>query len=61
MVLLWNIKSKDKGKNGKFDPLWLSIYEVAKRYEMNGCHLMNLDGKFMELCMLDQDLKHYFS
>lgn len=29
MVLMWNARSKDKGKYGKFDPLWLDPYLIA--------------------------------
>lgn len=28
LVLWWNVGSKDKGKYGKFNPLWLGSYEV---------------------------------
>lgn len=29
MVLMWNAKLGDKGKHGKFDPLWLGPYLVT--------------------------------
>lgn len=50
LVLLWNSRMEDKGKNGKFDPIWLGPYlihekwgedsyfiKVVRRYSGNSC------------------------
>ena len=28
MVLMWNARMEDKGKHGKFDPMWLGTYKI---------------------------------
>ena len=28
MVLMWNARLEDKGKHGKFDPIWLGPYII---------------------------------
>ena len=61
IVLMWNARLEDKGKHGKFDPIWLGPYSI---YDTNGedsYFLRNLAGDILELLVHGQFLKRYFS
>lgn len=32
LVLMWNARLEDKGKHGKFDPIWLGPYLIENAY-----------------------------
>ena len=57
MVLMWNDRLEDKGKHGKFDPIWLGPYCI---YDTNGedsYFLKDLNGGILELLVHGQFLK----
>lgn len=57
MVLMWNAKSKDKGKHGKFDALWLGTYLANNTHSEDSYFLQNLTGEIIELQVHGQFLK----
>jgi hypothetical protein len=61
MVLCWNARSEDKGKHGKFDPLWLGPFLVHANNGENLYFIKELIGNILELPVHGQFLKLYFS
>jgi len=45
LVLRWDTRREDKGKYGKFDPLWYGPFRITEVRENNTFHLENLDGE----------------
>lgn len=45
LVLKWDVRIEDKGKPGKFDPLWFRSFKDAKAKGNNTFLLENLEGK----------------
>ena len=60
LVLRWDTKREEKGKHGKFDPLWYRPYKITEARSNNTFMLENLDGEAIGLPMNGQYLKHYF-
>ena len=49
MVLLWNIGQEEKGKHGKFDPIWLGPYLILENKGEDSYYLKELSGYILEL------------
>lgn len=60
LVIRWDVRREDKGKHGKFDPLWFSPFNTAKAKGNNKFLLENLDGELFEFPINGKNLKHYF-
>ena len=60
LVLRWDTKREDKGKHGKFDPLWYGLYRISEAISNNTFILEYLDGESLQLPVNGQSLKHYF-
>eukprot|EP00253_Pinus_taeda_P004647 PITA_04647 len=60
LVLRWDTRREDKGKHGKFDPLWYGPFRIVEERSNNTFLLDNLDGKTLKLPINGQYLKHYF-
>ncbi len=61
LVLMWNARIEDKGKHGKFDPIWLGPHLIENAWEENYCILKDLLDNLLELLVHGQFLKRYFS
>ena len=61
LVLCWNARGEDKGKHGKFDPLWLGPFVVHSNNGENSYYIKELIGTIQELPVHGQFLKLYFS
>ena len=61
MVLMWNARLEDKGKHGKFDPIWLGPYLIDSNWGDDSYLLKELSGGILELPVHGQFLKGYFS
>ena len=61
MVLMWNARMEDKGKHGKFDPIWLGPYLIESKWGDDSYNLKELSRNILELCIHGQFLKRYFS
>ena len=48
-VLRWDTRREDKGKHGKFDPLWYGPFRIIETRENNTFFLENLDGETLHL------------
>ena len=59
-VLRWDVRRSDKGKHGKFDPLWFGPFRVAEVKGNNTFALENLQGDTLEMPINGQFLKPYF-
>lgn len=60
LVLRWDTRREDKGKHGKFDPLWYVPFRISEVRSNNTFILDNLDGETLQLPINGQYLKHYF-
>lgn len=60
LVLHWDVRRKEKGKHGKFDPLWFSPFNIVEERGNNTYMLVNLDGESLELTINSHFLKLYF-
>ena len=60
LVLRWDTRREDKGKHGKFDPLWYGPYKIIEARKNNNFMLESLDGEAVELPVNGKYLKHYF-
>ena len=49
MVLMWNARLKDKGKHGKFDPMWLGPYLLDSSKGEDSYVLKELCSNILEL------------
>jgi hypothetical protein len=61
MILMWNARLEDKGKHGKFDPIWLGPYCICDTNGENSYFLKDLTRDVLELPVHGQFLKRYFS
>lgn len=61
MVLMWNARMEDKGKYGKFDPIWVGPYNICDTNGEDSLFLKDLIGDILELLVHGQLLKRYFS
>ena len=61
MVLMWNAKIEDKGKHGKFEPIWLGPYSICDKHCEDSYFLSDLIGGILEFPVHGQFLKRYFS
>jgi hypothetical protein len=59
LVLKWNARKEDSGKNGKFDHIWYRPFKVASPEGNNSFLLENLDGKILNTPVNGRFLKHY--
>ena len=60
LVLRWDAKREDKGKRGKFDPLWYGPFRIVEARSNNTFLLDNLDGETLQFPVNGNYLKHYF-
>ena len=60
LVLRWDTRREDKGKHGKFDPLWYGPFRISEVRSNNTFILKNLDGETLQLRVNGQYLKRYF-
>ena len=49
LVLMWNARIEDKGKHGKFDPIWLDPYLIDSKWGDDSYILKELSGGILEL------------
>ena len=49
MVSMWNAILEDKGKHGKFDPIWLGPYLIDSKWRDDSYLLRELFGGILEL------------
>ena len=49
LVLRWDIRRVDKGKHGKFDPLWFGPFKIAEVKGNNTFILENSEGDVIEM------------
>lgn len=61
MVMYQNAMSKEKGKHGKFDPLWLAPFIILANYGEDSYFIKQLTREILELLVHGQFLKLYFS
>lgn len=61
LVLMWNARLEDKGKHGKFDPIWLGPYLIESKWVTDSYVLKDLTGGTLEFPIHGQFLKFYFS
>jgi hypothetical protein len=59
LVLRWDARKEDSGKNGKFDHIWYRPFKVASSEGKNSFLLENLDGKILNAPINGCFLKHY--
>ena len=60
MVLMWNDRMKDKGKHGKFDPIYLGPYNICDTNGKDSYFLKDPTRDILELLVHGQFLKRYF-
>jgi len=58
---MWNARIQDKGKHGKFEPLWIGPYQIGNIHEDDSYFLQALNGELLELPMHGKLIKAYFS
>ena len=61
MVLRWDAKKEQKGKQGKFDNLWFGPFLVCKILENNTFVLQSLEGEELSSPVNGRFLKHFYS
>lgn len=61
MVLMWNDRSKEKGKHKNFDPIWLGPYIFDIKWGEDSYLLRDITKDTLKLLVHGQFLKHYFS
>ena len=49
LVLKWDVRWEDKGKHGKFDPLWFGPFNIVEERGNNTYMLEKLDGELLAL------------
>ena len=54
---MWNARIDDKGKDGKFDPIWLGPYLIENTWGEDSYINKHLLGNILELPVLGQFLK----
>jgi len=60
LILWWDVWWEDKGKYGKFDPLWFGPFKIAEERGNNMYIPENVNGELVELPVNGQFLKLYF-
>ena len=60
LVLMWNARLQEKGKHGKFDPIWLGTYMVDSLWGDDSYFIKDLSGNFLELPVHGKFMKIYF-
>ena len=48
LVLRWDIRRAEKGKHGKFDPLWFGPFKIVEQGGNNTFKLENLQGDLLD-------------
>jgi hypothetical protein len=59
LVLRWDARKEDSGKNGKFDHIWYGPFKISSSEGSNSFLLENLDGKILNNPVNARFLKHY--
>jgi hypothetical protein len=59
LVLRWDARKEDSGKNGKFDHIWYGPFKISSSEGKNSFLLENLDGKILNAPVNARFLKHY--
>ena len=59
-VLRWDIRRAEKGKHGKFDPLWFGPFKIVEHGGNNTFRLENLQGDLLEAPVNGKFLKPFF-
>ena len=59
LVLRWDARKEDSGKNGKFDHIWYGPFRISSPEGNNSFLLENLDGKILNNPVNARFLKHY--
>ena len=49
LVLRWDTQREDKGKHGKFDPLWYGPFRINEDRMNNTFMLENLEGEVLDM------------
>ena len=60
LVLRWDIRSAEKGKHVKFDPLWFGPFKIMGQGGNNTFTLENLQGDLLDAPVNGQFIKPYF-
>lgn len=60
LILLWNARPEDKGKHGKFDPIWLGPYLIHDNKVEDSYFIRELSSDILEFLVHGQFLKKYF-
>ena len=60
LVLRWDVRRAEKGKHGKFEPLWFGPFKIVEQGGNNTFILENLQGDVLDAPVNDQFLKPYF-
>ena len=60
LVLRWDVRRAEKGKHGKFDPLWFGPFKIMEQGDNNTFKLENLQGDLLDAPVNGQFLKPYF-
>ena len=47
LVLMWNARIEEKGKHGKFDPIWLGPYLIETSWGEDAYLLKDLSGNIL--------------
>jgi hypothetical protein len=59
LVLKWDARKEDSGKNGKFDHIWYGPFRISSPEGNNSFLLENLDGEILSNPVNARFLKHY--
>jgi hypothetical protein len=59
LVLRWDARKEDSGKNGKFDHIWYGPFKISSSEGSNSFLLENLDGEILNNPVNARFLKHY--
>ena len=59
LVLRWDARKEDSGKNGKFDHIWYGPFKISSSEGNNSFLLENIDGKILNAPVNARFLKHY--
>jgi hypothetical protein len=60
LVLKWDRENEPKGKNSKFQNLWLRPFQVSEKFGEGKYRLQNMRGELDTLPVNGQLLKQYF-
>ena len=59
-ILRWDTRREEKGKHGKFEPLFYAPYKIYEARSNNPFILEDIDGETVQLLVKGQYLRHYF-